>query len=73
MVTRLICNGKDVRRRLENVLSRIKETYFRDLKLVTNDDARDVFLNLSDVDDYDIVSIEILYFITSFLFSTSYK
>lgn len=46
LVTGLRCNSKDIRRRLENVPSRIEETYFGDLKLVTNDDVRDVFLNI---------------------------
>ncbi|XP_022891721.1 uncharacterized protein LOC111406547 [Olea europaea var. sylvestris] len=71
VVTGLRC--KDVRKNLEHIPSKIKGTYFRNLKLVTNEDVRDVFLNLLDADDHDIVSIRILYLITSFLFSTSYK
>lgn len=53
--------------------SRIKETYFGHLKLVTNENVRDVFLDVSGVDDHDVVRLGILYLITSYLFSTSYK
>lgn len=74
LVTGLRYIGKDVRKKkLENVLSRVKEIYFGDLKLVTHKYVRDVFLNVSDVDDRDVVRLGILYFITSYLFSTSYK
>jgi hypothetical protein len=73
LVTGLRCCGDDFRKDIEKVPSRIKDTYFGHLKLVTNEDVRDVFLDVSDVDDHDVVRIGILYLITSYLFSTSYK
>lgn len=43
------------------------------MNLVANEDIRDMFLGLTNEDDYDMVRIVILYLITSYLFSTSYK
>lgn len=47
-----IYNGKDVRKSLETIPSRIKGMYFGNLKLVINEDVCDVFLYLSDEDNH---------------------
>jgi hypothetical protein len=73
LVTGLRYNGDDIRKEIDKIPSRIKGTYFGELKLVTNEDVRDVFLSVSDIDAHDVVRLGILYLITSYLFSTSYK
>ncbi|XP_022892058.1 uncharacterized protein LOC111406933 [Olea europaea var. sylvestris] len=57
---------------LDEKPSSVKDTYFKDLKAVTSEDVKRVFISLDDAPDLDVVKIGIIYLITSYLFATSY-
>ncbi|XP_022865102.1 uncharacterized protein LOC111384983 [Olea europaea var. sylvestris] len=57
---------------LDEKSSLVKDTYFKDLKVITSEDVKRVFISLDDAPDLDVVKIGIIYLITSYLFATSY-
>lgn len=73
LITGLRCMGNDDLLKYQSRPIRIKDTYFRHLPDITRSKVKEVFVNMKDANDQDVVRIGVLYLITSFLFTTSYK